>query len=58
MQGKVYTLKEVASELKLSYHMVFNLVHSGKIKAVRFGNHWRVTESELERVKESGADNE
>lgn len=54
MQGKVYTLKEVAEELKLSYHMVFNMVHAGKLQAVRFGKHWRVSEVELERVKKEG----
>lgn len=55
MQEKLYTLKEIADALRLSYHSVFNMVHSGKIKAVKFGTHWRITESELERIKKEGA---
>lgn len=49
----MYSLKEVAEILKIHYVTVFRFVQQGKIKAVKVGGQWRVTEEELERIKES-----
>ena len=54
----MFTLKEVAIELRLSYTSTIKFVRQGKIKAVRVGKQWLVSETELERVKREGTNNE
>lgn len=44
-------IKQVAEQLSLCEKTIRNLIKSGKIKAVRIGNSWRITEEEVERLK-------
>ena len=46
----VYTTKEVIKYLKISKPTFLKFVHSGKIRAVKVGNGWRVSQSELSRL--------
>jgi len=46
----VYTTKEVIKYLKISKPTFLKFVHSGKIRAVKVGNGWRVPQSELFRL--------
>lgn len=48
----MYSLKEVAEILKIHYVTVFRFVQQGKIKAVKIGGIWRVSEEEIKRIKE------
>ena len=46
----VYTVKEVASILKLSVRTLYTLIEKGDIKTVRIGNSVRITSDELKRI--------
>jgi excisionase family DNA binding protein len=46
------TLEEVASALRLSVSLIYRVVHSGQLRAFRFGKRcYRVSAEELERYK-------
>lgn len=49
MEEKYYTLKEVASLLKVTYMTVFRWVKNKKLIAFRVGKQYRVTENELKK---------
>ena len=44
---KLYTLPEVSKITGVAYRTLQNYVKDGKIKAVKIGNKWRVTEDNL-----------
>lgn len=44
-------IKQVAKELSLCEKTIRNHIKSGKIKAVRIGNVWRISEEEVKRLK-------
>ena len=48
------TIKDVAKELKLHEMTIYRYVVSGKIKGVKFGNTYRITEDEIKRIKQYG----
>lgn len=45
---KVYTIEEVTSILKVTRRTIYNYIKSGKLKAVKIGKEWRVTQDMLE----------
>lgn len=45
-----YTPKEISSKLKLNIRTIYKWVREGKINAVKIGDVWRVSESELQRL--------
>lgn len=51
----MYTIEEVAETFKVSISLIRRLVFEGKIKAVKVGEVWRITEEEVERIKREGA---
>ncbi len=53
---KVYTLDEVAKILQLTKRTLYSYVHDGKLKAVKIGKYWRVTEENLAAFLSTGAD--
>ncbi len=53
---KIYTLKEVAEGLGISYATAKNWAASGKIRATRVGRSYRIEEGEVLRLL-SGDDN-
>jgi excisionase family DNA binding protein len=48
----ILTIMEVTVDLKVANETVYRLIHSGKLKAFKIGNRYRVTEEELKRYKE------
>ena len=46
--GEVYTLKEVAEILKVTYRTALTYVESGSLKARKIGGKWRVKDADLE----------
>jgi len=44
---KYYTIKEVMELLKLSDETIYRHIRSGKLKAIRVGNQWRVSQKAL-----------
>lgn len=51
---KLYALKESAKILGCCERSMFTYLHEGKVKGVRIGRLWKVTESELNYIKENG----
>lgn len=45
----LYTVKEVAIILKVSYRTVWNYIKEGKLKAGKIGREWKVVESDLKQ---------
>jgi len=52
---KLYSLKEVADGLGISYQTAKAWAASGKIKATQIGRAYRIEESELQRLIKGGA---
>lgn len=50
---KFYTSKEVAEILKLSNYTIGDYIRSGKLKAIKFGRVWRISENQLKQFLES-----
>ena len=48
------TIKDVAKTLKLHEMTVYKYVVSGKIKSVKFGKTYRITETEVQRIMKEG----
>jgi len=47
---KYYTPEEVANLIKVSRKTIYNWIQEGRLKAVKIGHFWRVSESELNRL--------
>ena len=43
----LYTVKEVAIILKVTYRTVWNYIKEGKLKAGKIGREWKVAETDL-----------
>jgi excisionase family DNA binding protein len=51
------TLREIQKELKVSIRTVYRWIRSGKLKAVKLGGVWRVSEKEFNRfIGEKGSE--
>ena len=53
---KVYTLDEVADILKVTKRTLYNYIDAGKLKAVKVGKYWRVSEANLKAFITKGTD--
>lgn len=47
---KFYTPEEIAANLKVSRKTIYNWIQEGRLKAVKIGHFWRISESELNRL--------
>ena len=47
---ELYTLKETAQLLKITYPTALNYIKTGKIKAVRVGKHYLIKRDTLEEL--------
>jgi len=52
---KMYSLKEVAEMLGVTYNTVWNLIKAGRIASVKVGRSLRIEQSEVDRLKREGA---
>lgn len=48
---KLYTVKEVAKELRCNPETVKRYIYADKIKAVKIMNKWKISGAEVERIK-------
>lgn len=55
---KVYTLTEVSQILQLTRRTLYNYIKTGKLKAVKIGKYWRVTEAALQDFLTYGTEEE
>lgn len=51
---KLYLIGEVAKEINCTYRTMQRYIADKRIKAVKIGNKWQVTEEELKFIKENG----
>jgi len=51
---KVYTLDEVAEILKVTRRTLYTYVNEGKLRAVKMGKYWRVSEEALRAFISTG----
>jgi excisionase family DNA binding protein len=51
---KVYTIEEVVNLLHVTRRTVYSYIKEGKLKAVKIGKYWRVTEKNLEDFLSKG----
>ena len=52
----VYTLTELTESLGISRRTVYNWIKSGKLKAIKVGQQWRVTEDALNDFLQKGTE--
>ena len=52
---KLYSVKEVADMLGVTYNTVWNRIQTEKIKAVKVGRVLRIEQQEVERIMKEGA---
>lgn len=45
---KVYTIDEIVELLHVTRRTVYNYIKEGKLRAVKIGKYWRVTQKALE----------
>lgn len=45
-----FTVKEVAEKLKLNIMTIYKWINQGKIKAVKLGDTWRISKTEINRI--------
>jgi len=50
----VLSVNDIANYLKIHINTVFRYIKQGKIKAIKIGGIWRVSEEEFERIKKEG----
>jgi len=50
----LYTMQEVCTILRISYPSLLKYVRQGKIKAIRTGNKYKISEKELRRILNEG----
>lgn len=53
---KMYNLSEVQEILSISRRTMMDYVHSGRVKAVKVGGKWKVSEAEVKRIADGGLD--
>ena len=51
---KVYTIEEVVDLLHVTRRSVYTYIKEGKLKAVKIGKYWRVTQENLEDFLSKG----
>lgn len=51
---KVYTIEEVVQLLHVTRRTVYTYIKEGKLKAVKIGKYWRVTQKNLEEFLSTG----
>lgn len=48
-----YSIEEVAKMLKVAYLTVYRWIQAGKLKAIKAGKQYRITETQLKNFTES-----
>ena len=51
---KLYLIGDVAREINCTYRTMQRYIADKRIKAVKIGNKWQITEDELKFIKENG----
>ena len=54
MSENMLSVKELAEILKVHQNTIFKAIKQGKIRAIKIGAVYRISQEELTRIKESG----
>lgn len=54
---ELFTPQEVAQKLKIDMSTVYRWIREGRLKAVKIGHFWRISESELSRLLKGNEQN-
>jgi excisionase family DNA binding protein len=54
---ELFTPQEVAQKLKIDMSTVYRWIREGRLKAVKIGHFWRISESELSRLLKGDKEN-
>ncbi|MGB9825529.1 MAG: helix-turn-helix domain-containing protein [Desulfofundulus sp.] len=49
-----FTPQEISEKLKVDIRTVYRWIREGRLKAVKIGHFWRISESELNRLLQGG----
>jgi len=52
--GRLYSLYEIQDILGVSYRSLLRYIDAGKLKAVKFGRLWKVSETDLKAFMTKG----
>ena len=52
--GQLFSVQQVAMAIGMNVKTVERWCRRGVLRAVRFGDRWRVTDEELERIRREG----
>lgn len=55
---KVYTIDEVADLLHVTRRTMYSYIKDGKLKAVKIGKYWKITQANLEELLSTGTKTE
>ena len=50
----MFKVSEVANLLKVHRNTIFKALQRGRIKGIKIGGVWRISEEEVERIKQEG----
>lgn len=51
---KMLLIKDTAKELKCSTRTIQSYIYDNKIKAVKIGNKWQISQEEIDYIKKNG----
>lgn len=52
LMDNYYTPQQVAEKLQINIRTVYKWIREGKLKAIKIGDLWRISETELKRFVE------
>jgi excisionase family DNA binding protein len=55
MMEQWYTLKEIAEKFKVTVQTIRNWIRQGKIRAIKLGGNWRISQSEVDNFTEESS---
>lgn len=53
---RVYTIEELVTLLHVTRRTIYNYIKEGKLKAVKMGKYWRVTQKQLDDFLSTGTE--
>lgn len=53
-EKKVYTVDELVQMLQVTSRTIYSYIRNGKLKAVKMGKYWRITDKALEEFLSKG----
>jgi len=53
---RVYTIEELVILLHVTRRTIYNYIKEGKLKAVKMGKYWRVTQKQLDDFLSTGTE--